>query len=149
MNVEVYESDEALAAAAARHVARIVRDAIDARGETCLVAATGASQLQFLLDGQAEVFVADHPKNSAHGRGLQFELWERDEAAFRRRAGVRALLVEEISETHRRERAAWEKHLRGLFAESEPLGELVGPDARRIFRFFAGHGVRFVCPDFN
>jgi glucosamine-6-phosphate deaminase len=48
MNVEVFESEEALAAAAARHVARIASDAIEERGEACLVAATGASQLLFL-----------------------------------------------------------------------------------------------------
>jgi glucosamine-6-phosphate deaminase len=48
MNVEVHESEEALAAAAARHVALIASGAIGERGEACLVAATGASQLLFL-----------------------------------------------------------------------------------------------------
>jgi glucosamine-6-phosphate deaminase len=48
MNVEVYESEEALAAAAAKLVAAVTRDAIEERGEACLVAATGASQFRFL-----------------------------------------------------------------------------------------------------
>jgi glucosamine-6-phosphate deaminase len=48
MNVEVHESEESLAEAAAKLVASITRDAIAERGEACLVAATGASQLRFL-----------------------------------------------------------------------------------------------------
>jgi glucosamine-6-phosphate deaminase len=48
MNIEVYESKEALAESAARRAAEIVRSAAAARGEACVVAATGASQFEFL-----------------------------------------------------------------------------------------------------
>jgi hypothetical protein len=101
-----------------------------------------ASELQFRLGDEAQVFVADHPLNTRHGRGLQFELWERDEAAFLRRSSARALVVEEVSESRRRERSAWEARLRGFFEEWEPLGQLVCHPGERVFRFFAGRGIR-------
>src|SRR5690349_19433663 len=50
MRVEIYESKSELAAAAAERAARIIREAIAERGEACVVAATGASQFEF-LDG--------------------------------------------------------------------------------------------------
>jgi glucosamine-6-phosphate deaminase len=48
MRVEIHESKSEMAAAAAERAARIIRDAIAERGEACVIAATGASQFEFL-----------------------------------------------------------------------------------------------------
>lgn len=48
MNVEVFASKDALAAAAAGRAAEIVRGAIADRGAACVIAATGSSQFEFL-----------------------------------------------------------------------------------------------------
>jgi glucosamine-6-phosphate deaminase len=48
MNVEVFPSKLELAKVAAHHAADLTRRAIRERGEACLVAATGASQFEFL-----------------------------------------------------------------------------------------------------
>jgi len=48
MNVQVFDTKSEMAAAAASHSAAIVRAAVAARGEACVVAATGASQFEFL-----------------------------------------------------------------------------------------------------
>ncbi len=99
-----------------------------------------ASELQFLLGSEAEVYVAAHPKNDQHGRALQFRIWERDEGAFRARGGEPALLVEEVSEKPRPLLGvAWEEHLTSLFEDAEPLGGLDCKQGKRRFRFMAGH----------
>jgi glucosamine-6-phosphate deaminase len=48
MRVEIYESKREMAGAAARCAAEIIRAAINERGEACIIAATGASQFEFL-----------------------------------------------------------------------------------------------------
>jgi glucosamine-6-phosphate deaminase len=48
MNVEIFESKSDMAAAAASYAAAIVRAAVAERGEAFVVAATGASQFEFL-----------------------------------------------------------------------------------------------------
>jgi glucosamine-6-phosphate deaminase len=48
MNVEIFDTKSAMAAAAARCAAEIVRAAVADRGEAGVVAATGASQFEFL-----------------------------------------------------------------------------------------------------
>jgi glucosamine-6-phosphate deaminase len=48
MRVEIHESKSEMAAAAAERAAGIIRDAIAERGEACVIAATGASQFEFL-----------------------------------------------------------------------------------------------------
>ena len=48
MRVEIYESKQEMAEAAAGRAAEIIRTTIVERGEACLVAATGASQFEFL-----------------------------------------------------------------------------------------------------
>jgi hypothetical protein len=101
-----------------------------------------AAQLQFRLGDAAEVYVANHPKNAAHGRDLQLKLWQRDEAAFRRQAGASALVVVELTETRGADRAAWRAHVSSLFDECELLGTLDCLNGKRSFRFHVGRGVR-------
>src|SRR5688572_23144648 len=48
MRVEIFDSKRELGEAAARDAAAIIRAAIDERGEARVVAATGASQFEFL-----------------------------------------------------------------------------------------------------
>lgn len=48
MRVEIYESKREMAKAAAVRAAEIIRAAIAERGEACVIAATGASQFEFL-----------------------------------------------------------------------------------------------------
>jgi glucosamine-6-phosphate deaminase len=48
MRLHVYPDRPALGAAAAAHAARLIRQAIDARGTARIVAATGTSQIEFL-----------------------------------------------------------------------------------------------------
>ena len=48
MDVQVFDAKDKLGQAAAEHAAEIIRRAIAARGEACLIAATGASQFEFL-----------------------------------------------------------------------------------------------------
>jgi glucosamine-6-phosphate deaminase len=48
MRVEIYESKREMAAAAALRAADVIREAIAERGEACVIAATGASQFEFL-----------------------------------------------------------------------------------------------------
>ena len=48
MDVEVFESKDKLGRAAATHAAGIIKQAIAERGEASLIAATGASQFEFL-----------------------------------------------------------------------------------------------------
>ncbi len=48
MELHVFESKEAMATAAARDAAAIIKSAIAVRGRACIVAATGASQFEFL-----------------------------------------------------------------------------------------------------
>ncbi|HKG13335.1 MAG TPA: 6-phosphogluconolactonase, partial [Pyrinomonadaceae bacterium] len=50
MRVEIYESKSEIARAAAERAAGIIRGAIAGRGEACIVAATGASQFEFLAE---------------------------------------------------------------------------------------------------
>jgi glucosamine-6-phosphate deaminase len=50
MRVEIHESKSEMAGAAAERAAIIIREAIAERGEACVIAATGASQFEF-LDG--------------------------------------------------------------------------------------------------
>jgi 4-amino-4-deoxy-L-arabinose transferase-like glycosyltransferase len=100
-----------------------------------------AAELQFRLGEAADVYVADHPLNARHGRALQFEVWSRDEAAFRARVGELALVVMESTESKSRDRDAWEAHLRALFEDSERLPTLRSERSKRVFRFFEGRGV--------
>jgi glucosamine-6-phosphate deaminase len=58
MKVKTHESKTEMAAAAAAHAAALVRAAIADRGEACVVAATGASQFEFLDALAAEPDVA-------------------------------------------------------------------------------------------
>ncbi|HEX8151039.1 MAG TPA: glucosamine-6-phosphate deaminase [Pyrinomonadaceae bacterium] len=57
MKLKVFDSTRELAGAAARDAAAIIREAIDRRGEARVVAATGASQFEFLdaLAGEAGI----------------------------------------------------------------------------------------------
>jgi glucosamine-6-phosphate deaminase len=48
MNIPVFDAKQELGQAAANDAAEIIRDAIAERGQACLVAATGASQFEFL-----------------------------------------------------------------------------------------------------
>jgi glucosamine-6-phosphate deaminase len=48
MRVEIYESKREMARAAAVRAAEVIRRAIAERGEACIIAATGASQFEFL-----------------------------------------------------------------------------------------------------
>ena len=48
MNLRIEQDRRAMSAAAATHAAKSIRDAIDRRGKARIVAATGASQLDFL-----------------------------------------------------------------------------------------------------
>jgi glucosamine-6-phosphate deaminase len=48
MNIPVFNSKQELGQAASNDAAQIIRDAIAARGQACLIAATGASQFEFL-----------------------------------------------------------------------------------------------------
>lgn len=48
MKAEIYESKRAMARAAAVRAAEVIREAIAERGEACVIAATGASQFEFL-----------------------------------------------------------------------------------------------------
>src|SRR5438128_7771953 len=48
MNVQIFKSKQEVGQAAATDAARIIRHAIAERGEACLIAATGASQFEFL-----------------------------------------------------------------------------------------------------
>jgi 4-amino-4-deoxy-L-arabinose transferase-like glycosyltransferase len=98
-----------------------------------------AAQLQYLLGAEVEVYVADHPMNERHGRGLQFRLWGRDEAGFLRHAGERALVVKELTEKPRpMDSATWAAHLGLLVHEAEPLGVLHCEVGKRRFSFQAG-----------
>jgi len=56
-----------------------------------------AAALELRLHDRADVYVLDHPKNDEHGRGVQYPLWGRDEAALREHYGRPALLVVETS----------------------------------------------------
>ncbi|HEX6625860.1 MAG TPA: hypothetical protein VF064_19240, partial [Pyrinomonadaceae bacterium] len=57
MKVEVFDSKSEMGAAAARDAAAIIRAAIGERGEARVIAATGASQFEFLdaLVGEAGI----------------------------------------------------------------------------------------------
>jgi glucosamine-6-phosphate deaminase len=48
MDVQVFDSKAELGQAAADHAAEVITQAISERGEACLIAATGASQFEFL-----------------------------------------------------------------------------------------------------
>lgn len=48
MQIHVFESKHTLGAAAAAHAARVIREAVEARGHARIVGATGASQFEFL-----------------------------------------------------------------------------------------------------
>lgn len=48
MNVKIFESKNELGQAAADHAAEVIERAIGERGKACLIAATGASQFEFL-----------------------------------------------------------------------------------------------------
>jgi glucosamine-6-phosphate deaminase len=50
MHVKTYVDREAMSRAAARHAARAIRSAVEARGSARIVAATGASQFEFLSE---------------------------------------------------------------------------------------------------
>jgi len=109
-----------------------------------------ASQLQFHLRDRAEVYTMDHLVNDMHGRGLQFTLWRRGEAALREdRAGDDALLVVEISRTDSEQE---EKRLRKLgrrFEDMRPIGEIavdLGDEEQRRFLFFEAWSVKPVPP---
>ena len=57
MNVLIEHDRRAMSAAAATHAAKSIRNAIDQRGTARIVAATGASQLEFLAALTAEPVV--------------------------------------------------------------------------------------------
>src|SRR5439155_23097488 len=48
MRIEICEDRKALGASAARHAAQLIEDAIDDKGSARIIAATGASQFDFL-----------------------------------------------------------------------------------------------------
>lgn len=57
MKIEVFDSKQEIGRAAAAHAASIIGRAIQERGKACLIAATGASQFEFLdsLTGQESI----------------------------------------------------------------------------------------------
>ena len=147
-----FDGWDELAAAARMRLPATTSDAAIARGRAApgggapgggaLVLADNyiaASELQFRLGADADVYVARHPLNARHGRELQFQLWAHDEAAFRTRGGEPALIVEEVTEKPRPStREAWEARLASLMDEVQPQGSLEIRSGRRRFRFETG-----------
>jgi 4-amino-4-deoxy-L-arabinose transferase-like glycosyltransferase len=97
-----------------------------------------AAELQFLLRDGADVYVLNHRVNTQHGRALQYRLWGRDEGGLQSRAGERALVVVETSESGGPRRAPWLEHVRSLFDPLEPRGVLMRAGGVRDFAFFEG-----------
>ncbi len=83
-----------------------------------------AAELEFGLRGTLPVVALDHPLNVKHGRGLQYELWNLDTAALPERAGQRALVVVELSASHRSVRGGRVDEVRRSFRDVEAVGEL-------------------------
>src|SRR6185503_4588821 len=79
------------------------------------------AELSFELGGAAEIYVLDHPVNHKHGRALQYRLWGLDEPALDSRAGEQVLLVLDEDSTARRDRAAWQAHVRARFEDLDGL----------------------------
>lgn len=79
------------------------------------------AELSFELGGATEIYVLDHPVNHKHGRALQYRLWGLDEPALASRAGQEVLLVVDEDSTRRRDRAAWETHVRARFEDLDGL----------------------------
>ena len=108
---------------------------------------TGAA-LDLRLGDHADVYVLDHPKNVAHGRGGQYVLWGRDEAALRREhAGRPALFVLETSSLTSAERPGVVGRQRALFERLRWRAEVVGAvdpdgDIERHFVIYTSRALR-------
>jgi len=97
MRVEVFDSKRELGEAAAREAAEIIREAIDARGEARVVAATGASQFEFLdalareegIDwGKVTFFHLDEYVGLPESHPASFRKYLRERLASRVRPGT-------------------------------------------------------------
>jgi hypothetical protein len=96
-----------------------------ADGERPIVVADSyleAAQIDFGLDGAADVYALDHPRNAGHGRAVQIALWGVDERGLKERAGRDALVVVEPSDFARADRAPWFDHVASLFESVERIG---------------------------
>jgi hypothetical protein len=84
-----------------------------------------ASELSFAVDSGLPVYALDHARNRVHGRGPQFALWRRDEAALlTEQLGQDLLVVEGDVRLPGQARGEWHEHVRGLFDELEELGQV-------------------------
>ena len=97
MTVEVFDSKRELGAAAARDASAIIRAAVDERGEARVVAATGASQFEFLdalvgeqgIDwGRVVFFHLDEYVSLPESHPASFRKYLRERLAGRVRAGA-------------------------------------------------------------
>ena len=132
MRVEIYESKREMAAAAAEHAAGIVRAVIAERGEACVVAATGASQFEFLgeltaqpdLDWRRVVFFhLDEYVGLPETHPASFRKYLRERIVERVRPGAFHFIDGEAPDPH---------------AECRRLGRLIS--ARTVAAAFVGIG---------
>src|SRR5919199_3773694 len=132
MRVEIYESKSEMAAAAAERAAAIIRGAIAERGEACLIAATGASQFEFLdglvrkpdLDWRRVVFFhLDEYVGLPETHPASFRKYLRERIVERVRPGAFHFIDGEAPDPH---------------AECRRLGRLIS--ARTVAAAFVGVG---------
>ena len=83
MNIPVFNSKQELGQAAANDAAEIIRQAVEERGRACLIAATGASQFEF-LDALAQQPDIDWTKTTFFHLDEYVGLSESHPASFRK-----------------------------------------------------------------
>jgi 4-amino-4-deoxy-L-arabinose transferase-like glycosyltransferase len=101
--------------------ARLPRAAEGARPIVVADSYLQAAQVDFQLDGEADVYALDHPRNARQGRAVQIALWGVDERGLKKRAGRDALVVVERSDFPAPDRAAWFDHVASLFESMEQV----------------------------
>jgi len=93
MDVKIFDSKEELGQAAADHAAEVIERAISERGEACLIAATGASQFEF-LDALARKKNIEWPKTIFFHLDEYVGLGDAHPASFRKY--LRERIVERV-----------------------------------------------------
>lgn len=117
-----------------------------------------AANLEFRLDGQAEVYTLDHYRNRADGRSRQFEIWGTSESSLRDRAGEDALVIVQPRIIRKRNREDWMIHINSFFEQLELLDDIYidipsrkgfAPDWMMTMKFsvYHGHSIKGVQTD--
>ena len=97
-----------------------------------------AGNLEMRLGDRVEIYLLDHPKNIAHGRQRQYEVWELDEAGLAANRGGRdALLVLDRDQSRSSAWDEWIAYADARFESVDALDELTTdgkrPDEPRFF----------------